>query len=89
MDSKEAKLKLSDWVEYLSNTRQGSYKTVELEYEDAQEIAELITQQDKIIELACKTTARHCCYPGQDCPAPLPLPCSDCWRKYLQGEVSK
>ena len=51
-----------------------------------------IQQQDKMIELACESGARLGCPMFEHDPCPemtTEVTCSECWRKYLQSEVSK
>lgn len=51
-----------------------------------------IQQQEKMIELAINAVARLGCplYEHEPCPEmATEVSCADCWRKYLQSEVSK
>ena len=68
-----------------------------LDDEQIDEIAEVIERQEKIIELAIKSLSRNgkCpamiikkCY-EQNTPFHKQCPPDNCWRKYLQSEVSK
>lgn len=49
-----------------------------------------IQQQDKMLELAIDKLENGCCDAPEsfDCDE-VGMVCRDCWRKYLQGEVSK
>ena len=50
----------------------------------------IIKQQDKMIELAIDKLENGCCDAPEsfDCDE-VGMVCRDCWRKYLQSEVSK
>ena len=90
MDSKHSLPELVEILEY------ANYISIR----EREEIAELIQQQDKMIELACEWIADH----TGECPIGLDyvqwkdcdVRCTTndnqeaiCWRKYLQSEVSK
>lgn len=99
MTAEQAIEKLGDWIEYLSNTRVGSYKTVELEYADAQEIADLIQiQQQQIeaqakqIELACSKLTKFRKCPPVVCDLsyhPGDAECVKHWQKWLEHQVKE
>ena len=80
MDSKHSLPELVEILEY------ANYISIR----EREEIAELITQQDKMIELAIDKLENGCCDAPEsfDCDE-VGMVCRDCWRKYLQGEVSK
>ena len=69
-----------------------SNEAFELIKSDVAHLVKTIQQQDKMIELAINAVARHSCpdFEESNCLGMTTLvQCSDCWRKYLQGEVSK
>ena len=82
MDSKHSLPELVEILEF------ANYITIR----EREEIAELIQQQDKMLELACDSVARLGCpmFEHEPCPEmTTEVTCSECWRKYLQSEVSK
>ena len=62
-----------------------SKEAIELIKSDVAHLVKTITQQDKMLELAI-WHIKGC--PFEICPH-TSSECRDCWRKYLQGEVSK
>ena len=65
-----------------------SKEAIELIKSDVAHLVKTITQQDKMIKLLINhnPTCMHGHLRNNDCMEDY---CSDCWRKYLQGEVSK
>ena len=69
-----------------------SKEAIELIKSDVAHLVKTIQQQDKMLELACDSGARLGCPMFEHDPCPemtTEVTCSECWRKYLQGEVSK
>ena len=67
-----------------------SKEAIELIKSDVAHLVKIIQQQDKMIELAIDKLENGCCDAPEsfDCDE-VGMVCRDCWRKYLQGEVSK